>query len=339
MSRNVVRITVIALAALFLGPLLLKSCRSDNGSAVPVPKEPPQPAVKVPLFDGDSAYAFVKKQVDFGPRNPGSAGHIACGDWMVAFLKQYADTVIEQTGTVTAFNGQKLPLRNIIASWAPEKKERILLVAHWDTRPFADKDTERKNEPILGANDGGSGVGILLEIARKLKEEAPALGVDIFLTDVEDFGQPSDAMETDANALLSWCLGSQYWAKNPHVPNYTARYGILLDMCGTANADFYREQLSMQYAPHVVQKVWSAAAALGYGQTFLPETKYFVGIDDHVIINREMRIPTIDIIGYDEGTKAFDPSWHTHKDDMSVIDKATLEAVGRTVMHVVYHER
>jgi hypothetical protein len=258
---------------------------------------------------------------------------------MVGFLRQLADTVIEQTGTVTAFNGQKLPLRNIIASWAPERKERVLLLAHWDTRPFADKDDERRNEPILGANDGGSGVGVLLEIARRLKEQAPALGVDIFLTDAEDFGEPSDAMEAGQNALLTWCLGSQYWAKNPHVPGYTARYGILLDMVGAADAVFYREQLSMQYAPHVVQKVWKAAQALGHERYFRNETKYFVGIDDHVIVNREMRIPTIDIIGYDESTKAFHPSWHTHADDLSVIDRGTLAAVGRTVLHVVYHER
>ncbi len=341
MPRTALRITAIALVALLLAAFLLKSCRSDNGGTVtpPAPHEQPQPAVKVPLFDGDSAYAFVKKQVDFGPRNPGSAGHTACGDWMVGFLKQVADTVIEQTGTVTAFNGQKLPLRNLIASWAPEKKDRILLLAHWDTRPFADKDDTRKNEPILGANDGGSGVGILLEVARKLKEQAPAIGVDIFLTDAEDFGQPGDAMETNANTLLTWCLGAQYWAKNPHVPNYTARYGILLDMCGTPDATFYREQLSMQFAPHVVQKVWKAAADLGYERYFRNETKYFVGIDDHVIVNRDLRIPTIDIIAYDENTKAFHESWHTHKDDLSVIDKGTLTAVGRTVLQVVYQER
>lgn len=341
MPRNAVRITAILLVALLLGVFVLKSCRTENGGTVapPAPTEQPVPEVKVPVFDGDSAFAYVKKQVDFGPRNPGSAGHKACGDWMVAFLKQYADTVIEQAGTVTAFNGQKLPLRNIIASWAPESTERVLLLAHWDTRPFADKDTERRNEPILGANDGGSGVGVLLEIARKLNEQAPSVGIDIFLTDAEDFGQPSDAMETDQNSLLTWCLGSQYWARNPHVPNYTARYGILLDMCGTADAAFYREQLSMQFAPHVVQKVWAAGAALGYERFFRNETKYFVGIDDHVIVNREMRIPTIDIIAYDEGTKAFHSSWHTHKDDLSVIDRETLTAVGRTVMHVVYHER
>lgn len=341
MPRTAVRIVAIALGALLLAALLLKSCRTDNGGVTPppVPKEQPAPAVKVPTFDADSAYAYVKRQVDFGPRNPGSDGHKACGDWLVAFLRPLADTVIEQTGTVTAFNGQKLPLRNIIASWAPEKKDRVLLLAHWDTRPFADKDETRKNEPILGANDGGSGVGVLLEIARRLKEQAPTVGVDIFLTDAEDVGEPSDAIMAGENSLLTWCLGSQYWARNPHVPNYTARYGILLDMCGAAEATFYREQLSMQFAPHVVHKVWKAGQELGHERYFRNETKYFVGIDDHVIVNRDMRIPTIDIIGYDEGTKAFHPSWHTHKDDMSVIDKATLLAVGRTVLHVVYQER
>ncbi|MBK8339291.1 MAG: M28 family peptidase [Flavobacteriales bacterium] len=185
--------TVTTTGAKWLLLLLLFSCDSDRPSTPPAP-QPALPALPPPpSFNADSAYAFVKQQVDFGPRVPGSAAHVACADWMVAKFKSYGASVTEQKGTVTAFNGQQLPLRNIIASWAPAKKERILLLAHYDTRPFADRDDERKNEPILGANDGGSGVGILLEIARHLgaSTDSALLGVDILLTDVEDYGEPS----------------------------------------------------------------------------------------------------------------------------------------------------
>ena len=247
--------------------------------------------------------------------------------------------MIEQTGTVTAFNGQQLPLRNIIASWNPAAKERILLLAHWDTRPFADKDTERKNEPILGANDGGSGVGILLEIARQLGTKQHGPGVDILFTDVEDYGQPSGGMTMDENTTATWALGSQYFSKNPHVPGYTARFGILLDMCGARDAKFYREAISMRFAPAIVGKVWRTGAALGHDARFVQETKFFVGTDDHLAINEQLHIPTVDIIEYNEGTSAFHPSWHTHKDNMDVIDPLTLKAVGQTVLEVVWKER
>jgi Zn-dependent M28 family amino/carboxypeptidase len=258
---------------------------------------------------------------------------------LVRKLKAYGATVVEQTASVTVYTGQKLPLRNIIGTWRPESKERILLLAHWDTRPIADKDDERKNEPIDGANDGGSGVGILLEVARHLAASDDLLGVDIFFTDLEDHGQPNGAMVMDEKSIDTWCLGSQYFVKNPHVPNYTARFGILLDMVGARDAKFYQEALSMQYASSVVNKVWRTASALGYGDRFVRETKYFVGIDDHIPVNKTLRIPTIDIIEYDPATQAFGPYWHTHKDNMDVIDPTTLKAVGQTVMEVIWKER
>ncbi|MBK7752578.1 MAG: M28 family peptidase [Flavobacteriales bacterium] len=326
---------------LLLPLLLLFGCESDRPSTPQVP-QPAIPALPPPPpFNADSAYAFVKQQVDFGPRVPGSAGHKACADWMVTKLKGYGASVTEQLGTVKAFNGQHLPLRNIIASWAPAKKDRILLLAHYDTRPFADRDDERKNEPILGANDGGSGVGILLEIARHLgaSSDSALLGVDILLTDVEDYGEPSGAITPEENSIDTWALGSQYWVKNPHVQGYLARFGILLDMCGARDARFYKESISMKYAPQVVGKLWKAAAAIGHGDRFVNETRYFVGTDDHLPINQVLRIPTADIIEFHEANKAFHPSWHTHDDDMDVIDATTLNAVGRTVMEVVWKER
>jgi glutaminyl-peptide cyclotransferase len=332
-------ISGVLIGALLVFVLLpLTRCSHEPPTVLEVkdnlPALPPTPDI-----NADSAYAFVQKQVDFGPRVPGTTGHTACADWMVATLKGFGATVIEQTATVTAFNGQKLPMRNIIASWNGQNKERVLLLAHYDTRPFADKDKERTNEPILGANDGGSGVGILLEIARHLSAKQHGPGVDMLFTDVEDYGQPSGAINMDDNSIDTWALGSQYFSKNPHLPGYTARFGILLDMCGAKDARFYREAISMRYASGVVGKVWRTAAAIGHGDRFVQETKYFVGTDDHLAINERLRIPTVDIIEFNEGTGAFPPSWHTHADNMDVIDRATLKAVGQTVLEVVWKER
>lgn len=330
----------LPLAACALLLLLLSGCNTDGPDESSSANTPALPALPpTPLFDPDSAYAFVQKQVDFGPRVPGTPQHTACADWMVAKLKGYGADVVEQRSTVKAYNGKELPLRNIIASFNPMAKERILLLAHYDTRPMADKDSDRPHEPILGANDGGSGVGILLELARHLGGKQHGPGVDLLFTDVEDYGQPSGAMTVDEKSIDTWALGSQYFAKNPHVPGYTARFGILLDMCGAKDARFYREAISMQFAAGIVTKVWRTAESLGYGDRFVQETKYFVGTDDHLPINRQLRIPTIDIIEFHEGTNAFHPSWHTHADNMDVIDAATLNAVGRTVLEVVWKER
>lgn len=328
-----------ATSLLVLAFVGLVGCTTDppDQDEQPAVVQPALPAT--PVFDADSAYSFVAKQVAFGPRVPGTKAHMSCGDWLVARLKASGAEVVEQTGTVISFNKERLPLRNIIARFHPERTERVLLFAHWDTRPFADKDDERMNEPIDGANDGGSGVGVLLEIARHLSAKEHGPGVDILLTDVEDHGQPSGAMAFDENSIDTWCLGSQYFAKNPHVPGYTARFGVLLDMVGAKDALFYQEALSMQFAPAIVRKVWKTAAAIGYGDRFIQETKYFVGIDDHIPVNEKLRIPSIDIIQYDPATQAFGPYWHTHDDSMEVIDPATLKAVGQTVLEVVWKER
>lgn len=320
-------------------PLLFIGCTDEGGS----PHTPPRPELPAlpptPAFDADSAYAFIARQVAFGPRVPGTAAHRACGDWLVAQLEAYGAHVTEQVGTVTIYTGEQKPLRNIIASWDTANAQRLLLLAHWDTRPFADKDSKRPKDPIPGANDGASGVGVLLEIARHLSAKQHGPGVDILFTDVEDYGQPSGAMVMDERSADTWALGAQYFARNPHRPGYKARFGILLDMVGARDALFYREALSMRYAPAIVNKVWRTAEALGHGDRFIAETKYFVGTDDHVPINEKLGIPTIDIIQYDPATQAFGPYWHTHDDDMDIIDAATLHAVGRTVLEVVWKER
>ena len=292
-----------------------------------------------PDFDADSAYHYVDKQVAFGPRVPNSKAHVSCGDYLVETLSRFGAKVQEQKMILTAFDGTKLNARNIIGTYGVDQKRRVLLFAHWDTRPFADADPDqsRRNEPILGANDGASGVGVLLEIARQLGEAAPEVGVDIIFFDAEDYGNPSFAKNVPDGEW--WCLGSQYWAKNPHVENYKANYGILLDMVGAKGATFFKEYYSQYYAENVLEKVWSTARQLGFQDYFIG--KEGGGItDDHLYVNRGRNIPSIDIIHLDEKQDfGFGEFWHTHKDDMSVIDRQTLKAVGQTVLEVVYKEK
>ena len=288
-------------------------------------------------FDAASAYGFVKKQVEFGPRVPGTPAHAACADWFVATLRQWTPDVAVQEFKARAYDGRPLAGKNIIASFNAEAKDRILLCAHWDSRPFADHDPDPANhfKPVMGANDGASGVGVLLEIARCLSLNKPAVGVDILLLDLEDFGEHANWRGSSED---SWGLGSQHWAKNPHRPGYRARFGILLDMVGAAGATFPMEGTSMYYAPAVVRKVWDVARGLGLGRYFIDRESDPL-IDDHLYINRHTGIPTIDIIDYDAGRGGFPSSWHTVGDTLDKIDKRTLEAVGRTVLAVVTQEK
>ncbi|MEI9919413.1 MAG: M28 family peptidase [Bacteroidota bacterium] len=295
-------------------------------------------AVEVPKFNADSAYAFVKKQVDFGPRVPNTEAHRKTAAYLEQKLKSYGAQVVTQSFTQKTFDGVNVNLKNIIASFNPGKQKRILLVAHWDTRPFADKDSVKRDAPLDGANDGGSGVGILLEIARHLQSDTTRAGVDIVLFDGEDWGEkenqprikPADGLEA------WWCLGSQYWSRNRHKPGYRAYYGIDLDMVGATDARFFREGTSTEYAPRIVDKVWQAAARLGYSDVFISESSQAM-IDDHLFVNTKAQIPMADIIDYNDRT-GFGSYHHTTKDNMSVIDKRMLEIVGKTVMYVVYQE-
>jgi len=322
----------IRLSILSLYMLGLFACVNDSKPTQPTkPTQTPKTntTVKVPDFNADKAYEYIQKQVDFGPRVPGTETHKACADWLEATLKEKADEVVVQKATVTVFDGTKVPMYNVIASFNPENPKRIMLSAHWDTRPFADQDTERKEEPIEGANDGGSGVGVLLAIADVLKENDLDLGVDIFLWDVEDYGK---------GKAETYCLGSQYWSRNPHEAGYEARYGILLDMVGGKNAVFYQEGHSLQYAGSVVNKFWKAAHKAGYSGYF-PYQRVNPITDDHFFINVMAGIPTIDIIQYDNyAEKGFFEHWHTHGDNMDAIDKNTLKAVGQSVLQLLYEE-
>lgn len=288
-------------------------------------------------FDASSAYAFVKKQVEFGPRVPGTPAHDACANWFVTTLKAWTPDVVVQEFKARAYDGRPLAGRNIVASFNAGAKDRILLCAHWDSRPFSDHDPDPANHyrPVMGANDGASGVGVLLEVARCLSVKPPAVGVDILLLDLEDFGEHANAGGGSAD---SWGLGSQYWAKNPHTPGYRARFGILLDMVGDAGARFLMEGTSMYYAPTVVRKVWGVARDLGLSRYFVNQESDPL-IDDHLYINRTAGIPTIDIIDYDPARGGFPASWHTAGDTLDKIDKKPLEAVGRTVLAVIRGEK
>lgn len=291
--------------------------------------------VPTPEFNADSAYYFVQKQVDFGARVPNSSAHIACGLWLTQKLKEYSSDVIVQEMKIRAYNGTLLNGKNIIASFNPEKQKRVLLCAHWDTRPFADHDPNPKYhyKPIDGANDGGSGVGVLLEIARLLSITKPMVGIDIIFFDLEDYGEHQSLQGKNSD---SWCLGSQYWSRNPHKAGYYANYGILLDMVGAKGAGFTMEGTSMFYAPDIMKKVWSIANRIGFGDIFLYQKTAEI-TDDHLYINKIIGIPTINIIDYENS--GFFEFWHTMNDRMENISPYSLKAAGQTVLQVIFEEK
>ena len=312
------------------------SCKPKNNTETDSSKT--QVQIESPAFNGDSAYAYVSSQVAFGPRVPGTKAHSDCAKWMVEKLKTFSKNVVEQPFKARLWDGKTVNCKNIIASFNPQSKARVFLSAHWDSRPYADQDADEKNHrtPIDGANDGASGVGVLIEVARQLSIKNPAIGVDIVLFDVEDWGEPEG---TEAKNEDNWCLGSQYWARNPHVQGYKAHYGILLDMVGAANAEFAKEGQSMYYASDVMNKVWDIASQLGYGSYFVPRTNNGI-TDDHIYINKIASIPTIDIIQNDlTSPSGFNKHWHTLNDNMGNINKETLTVVGKVCLAVVYQEK
>lgn len=300
-----------------------------------------EPVAIVPIFDADSAYSFVARQVAFGPRVPGTATHRKCGNYLVDKLRSYGADVLTQDVDLKAYNGDAFQARNIIAQFQPENPERIMLCAHWDTRPWADSDPDKANhyKPIPGANDGGSGVGVLLEVARQLSMIPTKVGVDIILFDVEDYGLHENDIEKYSSIRHSWALGSQFWSYFPHTSGYSPRYGILLDIVGAPGSKFLQEYYSVQFAPGVVEKVWQWAKKAGYPEYFIAEEGGAI-TDDHLYVNATAGIPCIDIINYDpESPNGFGPYHHTMKDDMEWIDVATLKAVGQTVLTVIYNEK
>ena len=291
---------------------------------------------EMPQFSADSAYQFVAGLCDFGPRVPGTDAQKACAKWLENELLRHGATVKLQEGEMSAYNGSKLPVINIMGSFNPDAKMRVLLMSHWDSRPFADNDPDpsKRKQPVMGANDGASGVGILLELARLCNEKLPQVGIDIFLTDAEDYGAPDDW--SGSHDEKWWALGTQMWCKQAAKDGYRAQYGILLDMVGSANATFYREYYSERYASSFVNEIWQTAARLGYGDLFINQGGGGV-TDDHVFVNRMLQIPCVDIIDTRTDSEgSFCPEWHTTHDTMDNISRETLGKVGRVLVSLLW---
>lgn len=309
-----------------------------------------QPLVNI-QFNADSAYLFCAAQCDFGPRTMNSEAHERCAQWISQKFQQYGYTVELQKADLKGYDGTILKSTNIIASSQPSTPNsqlpKVLICAHWDSRPWADNDPDSANwrKPVMAANDGASGVAVMLELARLIQQhDSLNVAVDFICFDAEDWGIPQ--WDETGDGTDSWALGAQYWAKKyqekslhsqPSTLNY--QYAILLDMVGGQGAKFYQEGYSKQKAGRIVEKIWRAAHAAGYGSTFPMQESGFV-TDDHVPVNDIANIPCVDIINHypDCPQSSFGPTWHTVNDDMQHIDKNTLQAVGQTLLQVLYNE-
>lgn len=318
--------------------VLMGACHggSDKGNASAAPAID-YATVATPGFDADSAYSFVAAQVACGYRIPNSPGQRKCADYLVGQMRRWCDTVIVQDFPAVLWDGTEVRGKNIIATinarqGSPEGR-RVILGAHWDSRMWADHDPDKSNhhKPFDGANDGASGVGVLMELARAVSSNRLSVPIDIIFFDVEDQGIPewADKYEDD-----SWCKGSQYWSRNPHVPFYSATYGVLLDMVGTQKPRYTKEEVSRNYASGIMNKVWGVADAIGYGKMFVNQNTDPI-LDDHYYVNRLAGIPMIDIVQNTPGRSFFE-HWHTMGDNMEHVDKNSLKAVGEVLLKTLY---
>lgn len=281
-------------------------------------------------FDGEAAYRYAGTQVSFGPRIPGSPGWQKAGDWIVAQMRTRADTVIEQRWMHKLANGDSLPMRNILARFRPTATDRVLYLTHWDTRPIADSDPNPANrtKPILGANDGASGVGLFVALGDLLKKTPPNVGVDLLFVDGEDYG-------TFGPPNVDVLIGSTYFASHLPSPGYQPIFGILFDMIGDKDLNIYQEQNSIARAPEVVSRVWKTAADLGYSQYFLPQTGQPI-IDDHIPL-LEAGLRVIDVIDIDYGPPN-NSYHHTLADTMDKISAKSLGIVGDVAAALVTNQ-
>jgi glutaminyl-peptide cyclotransferase len=272
-------------------------------------------------IDGSRALGYVEQQMAFGPRVPGTPGHERAGDWLLAQFRARADTVVVQAFTHVTKRGDTLHLRNVLARFRPGAAERVLFLAHWDTRPRADQSPNlgQQRLPVPGANDGASGVAVLLGVADALKAKPPAVGVDLLCVDGEDYGD----FAKDTSDVL---IGSRYFGAH-QPPGYPPLFAVLFDMVGDKDQQFYYEANSQAVAPEVVDRVWRTAADLGYGRIFLPGVKHSL-IDDHVALQRA-GIHAIDVVDFDY------PYWHTTEDTIDKVAAASLQVVGDVAVALV----
>lgn len=312
--------------------LMLAGCKT---------KQEPRPSatttdytqVAIPDFCADSAYRFTEEQLAFGNRIPGTKAWEQCAAYLEQQMGRWCDTVIVQPFKATLWDNSVVPGRNIIASLRPQAERRVLLAAHWDSRQWADHDPDdnRQRQPVPGANDGASGVATLMEMARVMSQMPPSVGVDFIFFDVEDQGVPEWSENYDEH---SWCKGSQYWAGNRHIPYYTAVYGVLFDMIGTPEPRFTQERISCLYAPGLTDKLWGAAAAMGYGHIFVTQKTDAI-LDDHLYVNQIAGIPMVDIVQNSPGISFF-RHWHTTTDDLQSVNRDALRTVALVTLKTLY---
>ena len=369
-KKNIVtRTLIILVAGIFVYAYAVHPLVANRQGLAAVDETEKQHPVG-PAFNADSAYRLCAEQCAFGPRIMNSQAHDQCREWIVGKFQAYGLDVVQQQADLVGYDGTTLKATNIIAHYRPEAERRIIVAAHWDCRPWADNDPDEANhhKPVMAANDAASGVAVMIELARLLATDSAAIGIDFICFDAEDWGTPQWSDLPDDPQ--SWALGAQYWANHPQRPTVlpsdspatpptskslsqvegagsspsgrlggAPMYGILLDMVGGRGGRFYQEAYSKAYAPNVVRKVWRAAQTVGKS-TFFPKRSGGQITDDHVPMNQVARIPTIDIIPYypDCPQSSFGPTWHTVSDTMENIDPLTLEAVGQTLVQVIYSE-
>jgi glutaminyl-peptide cyclotransferase len=271
-------------------------------------------------FNGPTAFTYVERQMAFGPRIPNKPGHTQTGDWLLAELRARADTVIVQEIRHVIRRGDTLRLRNFFARFRPQATERVLFMAHWDTRPMADRSENlgQQRMPVPGANDGASGVAVLLGVADALKARAPTGGVDLLFVDGEDYGDFADT-----NDVL---IGSRWFAA--HQPaGYQPLFAVLFDMVGDKDLQIYQEGNTVAFAPEVVQRVWRVAAERGHERQFVPSVRHTL-TDDHVALQKA-GLHAIDVVDFDY------PYWHTTEDTLDKVSAASLQIVGDVAVALV----
>ncbi|MCQ2056847.1 MAG: M28 family peptidase [Bacteroidaceae bacterium] len=329
------------LSIVLLAVSALTSCNGRRAASARIAPAPAPLVAAVPKFNADSAMSYLAAQCAFGPRVPNTRAHADCAAWLAAQFDRMGIRNLTQGFETVTFDNTKLQCYNIIGSINPDCEKRIIVCSHWDSRPWADQDPDpaNRNVPVMAANDGASGVSVILELARLMQQQPPQIGVDLIFLDAEDWG-PGDNYK-GRHKEEYWGLGTQYWANRARKDNYNARYAILLDMVGGKGARFPQEQYSVHYAKNTVDKVWSTAQRLGYGSLF-PTVQGMYVTDDHTFINRIAGIPAIDIVPCvpaQDGEASFGPTWHTVSDDFEHIDPKVIEAVGNILADVIYNER